>query len=91
MFFCYNKIKTMFYTYIIQSQLNQKFYRGYTELDPNDRLKFHNKGTVPATKENRPWKLVWFAGFETKQKALNFEKYLKSGSGHAFSIKRFLA
>lgn len=32
----------MFYTYIIQSQLTHEFYRGYTELLPQDRLKFHN-------------------------------------------------
>jgi len=31
---------------------------------------------------------AYFA-FETKQLALGFEKYLKSGSGHAFRKKHF--
>jgi len=34
--------------------------------------------------------LVTYITFSDKYKAYNFEKYLKSGSGKAFSKKRFL-
>jgi len=33
--------------------------------------------------------VIWYAAFETEEKARAFEKYLKSGSGAAFAKKRF--
>ena len=80
----------MYFVYIIKSKFDDSLYYGFTGQNVLERLKDHNRGIVPATRRKHPWKLVWFAGFETKQKALDFEKYLKSGSGHAFSRKRFL-
>jgi len=35
-------------------------------------------------------KLVFYAAFETKKKALDFEKYLKTNSGFAFRNKRLI-
>ncbi len=37
-----------------------------------------------------PWKLVWYCAFAEKQKAKDFELYLKSGSGKAFVYKRLV-
>lgn len=79
----------MYFVYILKSLVNEKYYFGLT-TDIQKRLQYHNKGTVPSTKSFRPWKIVWYGAFESKLKAENFEKYLKSGSGYAFSRKRFL-
>jgi predicted GIY-YIG superfamily endonuclease len=35
----------------------------------------------------RPWKLVWYCVFTTKKQAIDFEMYLKQGSGFAFARK----
>jgi putative endonuclease len=35
-------------------------------------------------------RLVWYCGFDSKRKAIVFEKYLKSGSGKAFKKKRLI-
>ena len=80
----------MYYVYIIQSLKNQIFYTGITS-DLRKRLAKHNKGASPHTKKNKPYKLVWYCAFLSKKKALEFERYLKSGSGIAFARKRFLS
>ena len=49
----------------------------------------HNNGYVPATENRRPVKLVTYLVFNDKYKAFEFEKYLKSGSGRAFTKKHF--
>jgi len=80
----------MFTIYIIKSLITGSYYRGFIELTAEERLVYHNKGVVPATKDKGPWKIVWYAVFESREKALVFERYLKSGSGHAFTWKRLI-
>ena len=80
----------MYTTYIIQSDLDSRYYYGYTEQDVTTRLKEHNDGKSFHTKKFRPWKLIWFAAFTSKLRAQDFEKYLKTPSGHAFSRKRLI-
>ena len=78
----------MHYVYHIQS-LSQpdKHYTGFSS-DLKQRIKSHNEGSCDYTRTNRPWKLIWYSAFEDEQKARSFEKYLNSGSGHAFAQKR---
>jgi predicted GIY-YIG superfamily endonuclease len=64
-------------------------YYGYTR-DVKKRVEEHNNGQSKFTKGHVPWKLVWFCGFKDKQKAEEFELYLKSGSGKAFVYKRLV-
>lgn len=66
-----------------------KLYTGCTN-DLRDRLHRHKRGSVPATKDRRPVTLLFYCGFKDKYKAIAFEKYLKTGSGRAFSNKRFI-
>lgn len=75
----------MQYVYILKCSDNRT-YVGCTD-DLKDRLKRHNKGHVPATKDRLPAKLVSYFAFSTKYIAFNFEKYLKTGSGRAFLRK----
>lgn len=48
----------------------------------------HNNGHSPHTSKHKPWKLIAYLAFSDEAQALAFEKYLKSGSGHAFARKR---
>jgi len=80
----------MFYTYILQSINNPKqTYIGSTP-DPRKRLESHNSGANKHTSKFKPWKIVWYGSFMSKDKAIEFEKYLKSASGIAFRRKRLL-
>ncbi len=36
-----------------------------------------------------PWVVETYIAFSDKAKAIAFEKYLKTGAGWAFSLKRF--
>ena len=64
-------------------------YTGYT-ADLVDRLDRHQRGSVHSTNNRRPVELIFYASFPDKYKAMDFERYLKSGSGRAFLNKRFI-
>jgi predicted GIY-YIG superfamily endonuclease len=76
------------YVYLLQSEssLDQR-YVGVTS-DLKQRLADHNAGKSSHTSKFVPWKLVTYVAFSDQQKAETFERYLKSGSGHAFANKR---
>ncbi len=74
----------MYYVYILQSHANHTYCYSYTHKHIQAHLLEHNEGSSHYTSKYRPWKLVWYAGFATEERACEFEKYLKSGSGHAF-------
>lgn len=78
----------MYYVYILQSQKDESYYVGATE-NLKERIKDHNWHTVKTTKFKDP-KLVWYCCFKDKQKAYDFEKYLKSGSGFVFRNKHLI-
>jgi len=74
--------------YILQSVSHpEQFYTGLCK-DVDARLKSHNAGQSPHTAKYKPWKLLSFHCFERPETAAAFERYLKSGSGRAFSGKR---
>ena len=79
----------MYYVYILQSKKDNTYYTGVTS-DLKERLKYHNSGNQKYTRSKTPYEIKWFCVFSNKKKALDFEKYLKSGSGIAFSRKRFI-
>ena len=66
-----------------------KYYTGCTS-DLEDRMKRHQSGQVPATQDRLPVALVTYVVFSGKQKAHDFEKYLKTGSGRAVMNKRLV-
>jgi putative endonuclease len=81
----------MHYAYILQSISHpEKFYYGSTS-DLKKRIEVHNGGGNVSTKPHCPWKLAWYAGFPSKQAALDFERYLKTASGKAFARKRLIS
>jgi len=79
----------MRYVYLIESLSDPtRRYVGSTNDFPR-RLRGHNAGQSPHTAKFRPWKSVVVIEFEDDSTAERFERYLKSGSGHAFA-KRHL-
>ena len=77
-----------FYVYILKSEIApERFYVGFTE-DLQARLKTHNSGQVFHTAEFRPWRIKTAVAFTDRQRAIEFERYLKSSSGRAFAKKR---
>ncbi|MDP2684704.1 MAG: GIY-YIG nuclease family protein [bacterium] len=82
--------QTSHIVYIIQSKNNKSYiYKGYT-TNLQERLKYHNSGNSKHTSKNRPWLLIFYSSFQSKNKAIDFEKYLKTASGIAFMRKRFI-
>lgn len=79
----------MYYVYLIQSVADlAQTYIGTTN-DLKKRLAKHNEGGSPHTSKHKPWKLHAYFAFNDKDKAFDFERYLKSGSGRTFASKRF--
>lgn len=80
----------MYYVYIIRSiNYQQQIYVGRT-TNLAKRLSNHNSGTTPHTTKYKPWELIVQLGFKDEMRSIEFEQYLKSGSGRAFRNKRFL-
>jgi predicted GIY-YIG superfamily endonuclease len=83
------QICMMFYTYIIESlSCPGKRYIGHTS-DLKQRVSEHNSGRCVHTDKFVPWKLKIYLAFETLEQAQHFERYLKSGLGHAFAGRHF--
>jgi predicted GIY-YIG superfamily endonuclease len=79
----------MYYVYLLRSKSDPKrTYVGFTE-NLERRLEEHNEGFSKYTKSYIPWELEVSIGFSNKQKAKDFEIYLKQGSGYAFARKHF--
>jgi len=78
----------LFYVYLLESigQPGQR-YVGVTG-DLQARLAAHNAGRSPHTSKYAPWRLATYLAFSDEHRATAFERYLKSGSGHAFARKR---
>jgi predicted GIY-YIG superfamily endonuclease len=79
----------MFYIYILESAANSgQFYRGHTD-DLKRRLAEHNAGKCPHTSKSKPWKVKFYAAFDSMELAQKFERHLKGGSGHEFAKRHF--
>ena len=77
------------FVYILNSTSDPSRY--YTGLTSNvrDRIAAHNDGRCSHTARARPWRVVVVLAFAEEERAIQFERYLKSGSGCAFA-KRHL-
>jgi predicted GIY-YIG superfamily endonuclease len=78
----------MRYVYLLESidHPGQR-YIGLSD-DLKARIAAHNAGQSSHTSKFKPWRLVTYLAFTNIEKARAFERYLKSGSGHAFARKR---
>ena len=73
------------FVYVLQSVRDRaRYYTGITS-NVRRRLVAHNADECVHTTRNRPWELDVLIAFRDEARALAFERYLKSGSGCAFS------
>jgi putative endonuclease len=78
------------FVYIIRSVNHpERRYVGLT-ADVATRLRAHNAGQNRSTAQWRPWAVDVSIEFRSEQMAMRFERYLKSGSGHAFATCHFV-
>ena len=77
----------MYYTYVLQSEVDGQFYTGYTK---NLKLRFdqHEKGQVESTKERLPLKLIYYEACLKREDAIKRERYFKTYNGKRFLHKR---
>jgi len=71
----------MYYFYILRSGKDSKHYIGLT-TNLDRRVKDHNAGKVSSTRDRKPFELVYFEKFETKDIAEKREKFFKTGKGY---------
>jgi putative endonuclease len=76
-----------YYTYVLLSLADKKFYTGYTS-DLFNRLNLHNTGEVHSTRKRIPLALIYFEACLSRSDALAREKYLKSGMGKRYIRNR---
>ena len=69
-----------FFVYILQSLHDKRYYIGYTTNIEN-RLNYHNAGKQRSTKSRIPFKIIYIEEFESKMKALQRERQIKSYKG----------
>jgi putative endonuclease len=75
--------------YVLRSNRNAaRHYVGLT-ADLPKRLEYHNAGQNVFTARDRPWGIVVSLEFTSAEAAVQFERYLKSGSGRAFAKRHF--
>ena len=67
-----------YFVYVIGSLKNSKpsTYVGWTK-DLNERLRKHNSGKGAKSTKGRKWKIIYHEIFNSKEKALKREYYLK--------------
>ena len=73
------------FVYVLRSlSTRDRYYTGVT-YDVGSRLCSHNAGECVHTTRHRPWELDVVIAFREEARALEFARYLKSGSGGAFA------
>ncbi|HEY4528554.1 MAG TPA: GIY-YIG nuclease family protein [Candidatus Paceibacterota bacterium] len=71
----------MYYTYVLLSLKNKRKYIGSTD-DLRQRVREHNSGIGGKyTKDNKPFKLIYYEAYVSKKDAQRAEKFYKTGYG----------
>ena len=73
----------MFTVYALRSGKDGRIYVGFSE-NLERRLREHNSGQVTSTKAYLPWSIFYTMEVDTRLKAREQEKKLKSGFGKEF-------
>lgn len=78
----------MYYVYVLLSQKDNYKYIGCTN-DLKKRFKEHNSGQNKSTADRKPFKIIYYEAFLSKEDAYNREKNLKMKWGNKF-LERIL-
>lgn len=65
-----------YFVYILQSEFDNTFYKGYTQ-NIEKRILQHNNGESRYTSNKRPWKLVYLEELSSKKDAIIRERQIK--------------
>ena len=76
-----------FYTYVLKSKADGKFYTGFTNNLEN-RINEHNLGRVTSTSRRIPLEIVYFEFCYNIKDAIHREKYLKTTYGKRYICNR---
>lgn len=77
------------FVYVLRSDRNpRRHYVGLTSSVAR-RLEWHNAGQNEHTARDRPWHVIVSLEFRATEAAAQFERYLKTGSGRAFTKRHF--
>ncbi|MBI4136376.1 MAG: GIY-YIG nuclease family protein [Candidatus Vogelbacteria bacterium] len=76
----------MYRVYLLQSEKDLSLYIGQT-ANLKNRIKRHNNGSVPSTREKRPWRLIGSEKYNDRNEARWREHQLKN---HSDKKKRFI-
>ncbi len=80
----------MFYVYYLRSEsFPEKTYIGFT-CNLSQRLEEHNSGKSVYARDFKPWIVIGFLAFDQKEKAMRFERYLKTNAGRVFLRRYFV-
>ena len=79
----------MWYVYFLELS-NGDIYVGSTD-DLKRRFDAHRRGDVASTRPYRPMVLRAYVAVESERQARELERYLKTGSGKAVPMTRFLS
>ena len=77
----------MYYTYVLKSIEDNKFYIGFTD-NLKKRFREHQRGEVESTRTRRPFILIYYEACLDKGQAIKREKYFKTGFGRRFLKSR---
>jgi predicted GIY-YIG superfamily endonuclease len=77
------------YTYILKTITQPEHHYIGSTTNLKHRLEAHNSGKCPHTSKYKPWKIKNAIWFDDAEKAIAFERYLKSGSGRTFAKRHF--
>jgi len=69
----------MYYTYVLQSEVDNQFYVGYSK-DLKLRFEKHNNGYIESTKKRRPLKLIYYEVYPVKSFLLLFNRGLPNSA-----------
>jgi putative endonuclease len=76
----------MYFTYILYSEKNSRYYIGHCENLPA-RLLRQNCGAVISTKKYMPWRIVYSETFDGRAAANNRELYIKKQKSRKYIEK----
>ena len=76
-----------YYVYVLQSQIDNSWYIGYTN-NLKKRIIEHNSGKTITTNKKNPYSLIYCEAALDKSDAIAREKYLKSGMGRKYLKNR---
>ncbi len=76
-----------YFVYLLKSKIDGSYYIGQTQ-DITGRLERHNKGRVTSTKNKKPWELIKYETYQTRDESRWREHTLKHNTNERIKFYR---